>query len=205
MKLPTTIKSGRGFSLIEALVVVGIIAIVGIIMTDILSRTIKSGNKTGLISAIKQNGERSLSVMDQTTRFSDQVVCVGTLTANNDTLVVVKNGSYTRFRFFYPTGSTNGYIEQDTFNLNDGSQAGLALCTQSISSAQINTATIYLTDRDTVNGVSLQNGSFSWTHNPGYKDLVNITFNLLPGVGLGPGSDKEVGGSTSFSTTIELR
>lgn len=189
-----------GFSLVETMVVIGVLAVIGVIMTDILKRTITTDTKTELTGTIKNNGDKALNTMDSVIQFADRVVCVGKFSTNNDTIVVIKDGSYTRFRFIGPSGNQNGYLQEDQFTLTDPTKATTALCSQSTT---YNPVTI--TDTDPVTGVSLVAGSFLDDPSPGFKDVVNISFNLAPGVNIGPGAQNQVGGSVSFSTSVELR
>src|SRR5579884_1558712 len=155
------LKRQSGFSLIETMVVIGVLAIIGVIMADILKRTITTDTKTELTGTIKNNGDKALNTMDNSIQFADRVVCVGQFTTNNDTIVVVKDGNYTRFRFFEQSSGKDGYIQEDTFTLQDPNQANTALCTQS---ATYNPTII--TDTDPVTGVSLVSGSFQDTSSP---------------------------------------
>src|SRR5579884_4155589 len=116
------LKRQSGFSLIETMVVIGVLAIIGVIMADILKRTITTDTKTELTGAIKNNGDKALNTMDNTIQFAERVVCVDKFDAsalNNDTIVVVKNGTYTRFRFVKPSAGKNGYLLEDVFPLSD--------------------------------------------------------------------------------------
>ena len=183
------------------MVVIGVLAIIGVIMADILKGTIKSNIKTELTGTIKDNGDKALNTMDSTIQFADRVVCVNTYDASsfNDTIVVVKNGKYTRFRFVKPKAGKNGYLQQEVFTLSDPTQATTALCTQNATSPVI------ITDTDPVSGVSLVVGSFQDNPNPGFKDVVNISFSLAPAVNIGTGAQNQVGGNVNFATSVELR
>jgi prepilin-type N-terminal cleavage/methylation domain-containing protein len=198
----------RGFSLIETLVVIGVLAVVGYIMTGLLTNTLKGGNKTELIGTIKQNGERALGVMSDTIRSSDNVVCVGQYTGANDTVVISKGGIYTLFRFVpQVSNTTNGYILEDTPAAPADPSQVANLCTQA-SSAQA----VKLTDNNPTTGVSIQNGPCgsppaltSFQLNPGVKSVVAINFCLVPAVGAGLGAQNQVGGLINFRTSVSLR
>lgn len=105
----------RGFSLIEVLVAIVVLTILGFVVTDILSRTIRGGNKTQLIGVIRQNGQSALDSLDSSIRQADNVVCTGNWEGGSglDTLVTTQNGKYTRFHFYLQSGSNNGYIGVD--------------------------------------------------------------------------------------------
>lgn len=200
----------EGFSLIEVLVVVGVLGIIGVIMIDLLLRTVSGGNKTQLIDVVKQNGQSSLTTMQQLIRDADAVVCpevaVGSTTATDTKLVIVKNGVYTRFMFYpNPTGiqcnvnttntSKNGCIGEDNPQIDNS--ISLQTNIDNICSATTQTNPLYLTDTNTV---SLQSGS-SFTRNTasGYKDVVGINFIL------GPSSGVATSNPVTFSTSVELR
>ncbi len=200
----------RGFTLIEALVVIGVLAVLGYVMTDLLSRTLLGGNKTELNDTIKQNGERALTTMDSTIREADQVVCTSSYSATNDTIVVVKNGTFTRFRIFPQTTGANGYIVEDNPLLSNPTNLTSICNNYTQNSPQT------ITDTDPVTGVSIPvaanacdptNGCFYDQKASGYKDVVQISFYLSPGINLGTGSQNTVGTNNrvNFSTKVELR
>lgn len=196
-------KLGGGFSLIEVLVVVSVLAVLSVMMVDLLSRTLQGSNKTQLLGDIKQNGQTALNTMDTTIQYSDQVFCVGTLTSSNDTIIMVKSGVYTRLRFYKFSGVTsNGYIGQYTVpqsKVSDPTTLNSTLCSDPDTTGEVK-----LTSDDLNSGVSLQSGSFSYTPNPAYKDVVGISFSLGPSVKAPPSFDNQ-SSAVSFSTTVEVR
>lgn len=191
-----------GFSLIEALIVIGILAILGLILTTLLSRTIKGGNKTQVISTIKQNGQTALNIIDTTIRGADQVICIDQYQNPSDTIVILKKDIFTRIRF-YPTSSTqtspcfsvNGCIASDHPQVAspDELQGVNNICTQDQSNSTI------LTDTNQSSGVSVKSGGFARNLSPGSKDIVKIDFILSPA------NQAEPGNQVDFSTTVELR
>lgn len=194
----------NGFTLIELLVVIGVLSIVGILVLNIFAQSLRGNNKAQILSSIKKNGESILQNLDKVIRDSDHLVCVGTFIATNDTLVVVGEGKYTRFRFTAPTTSVNGKIQQDfpsppPVPANDPNYSQAYLCAEPANSPQI------LTDTNPQTGTSVQSGSFTkQTGKAGYKDILTIQFTLRPGVGA-PSSVAGQIDDVAFATSIELR
>lgn len=199
----------KGFTLVEILVVVAVLSVVGILVLTIFTRTLKGTNKTQILGAIKQNGQSVLETMTNTVRNSDRVVCTINLTSPGPTLVIVKNGVYTRYRFIAPTGTVNGYFQQETFNLPSSPPSGSdpklyirdfedTVCINPSENPQV------ITDTHPQSGVSLASGSFSLNRQAGFKDNVKVTFELSPGVRTLPALVSEIG-SVTFETTIVLR
>ncbi len=208
----------NGFTMIEILVVMAIMAIVGTIMVAIFSNTLKGSNKSQILAVIKQNGQAVLDNLDKTVRSADNVVCRSN---DGNTLVVVKNGGYTRFRLLRPNNadsakgtcnSLNGCIQQDfpvqpaTPPKNDTVVFVNGLCTDPMGSDSLTPQT--LTDTNSQTGVSARNtgsGSmFTVTKQAGSKDNITIKFELAPAVGIPAASASQID-PVAFQTTIQLR
>lgn len=102
----------KGSTLMELLVVMAVLAIAGTFIFNIFTSTLRGNNKTQVIGVIKQNGQAVLETMDKTVRNADNVVCPYFLSpadtiAHSNTVVTVKDGIYTRFRFIPPTNNIN--------------------------------------------------------------------------------------------------
>lgn len=182
----------KGFTLVEILVVVGVLTLMGAIFVEIFFRSIRGGNQAQLLGVIKQNGQHAMEIMDKNIRLADNVVCIGSSGGgfDNDTLVIDKEGVYTRFRFVPQVGLKNGYIFQDNLNI----------CTTAALSADA----IILTNTDPQNGVSLISASFQRDQKSGFRDIININFTLGPAVKV-PKSLTDNIDPVEFNTTIELR
>ncbi|MBI3486391.1 prepilin-type N-terminal cleavage/methylation domain-containing protein [Candidatus Daviesbacteria bacterium] len=195
-----------GFTLIEALIAVTIFAVIGIVAADLLNRSFQGNNKATLVSKLKQNGQSALNIMGETIRSSDAVICTGTYpddpAYSNDTIVIVKNGVYTRFRFYLQKAlsANNGYIAQDLITLTG--QDSQVLC--SATQIPMSTNQSYLTDTDINNGISIKSGVFDYVKKDGVKDLVTIKFSISQGVNAIKGVDTQTN-DVSFETTVTLR
>lgn len=190
--------SKNGFTLAEILVVMAIVAIIGIIMVGAFTNTLRGSNKSQLLSVIKQNGQAVLENMDKTIRSSDNVICIG---AAANTLVVVKNGAYTRYRFFLPGQTANGYIAQDfpaPPDKKDIKSFTNTACTDPLVNLQI------LTDTNLRTGVSVSSGSFTEQPQSGFKAAVTVKFTLKPGTDALPAVAGQID-PVEFQTTIGLR
>lgn len=187
--------SKKGFSLIEVLVVIAMIALIGIVITELFFRSFLGSNKASIVSNIKQNGQSALEQMDKTIRGAEKVLAVCP-DPNPNTILIYKEGIYTRFRFNPPAPSVNprenGYISSD--NLSDCSAL------TPIDPAAVN----ILTDRNSSKGVSVTDGKFEFTRVPGFKDVVTITFHVGPAVYSGANMLSSID-PVEFKTTIELR
>ncbi len=196
----------KGFTLVEMLVVIAVLSVLSLLILTIFTRTLRGGNKSQIIEAIKQNGQSVLEVMDKTIRNSDRVVCPLT---TGTTIVSVKNGVYTKHRFVAPSGTISGYIQQETFNLPTSPPAGSnpslylrdfenTLCTDPMQNPQI------ITDTNPQSGVSVFNGLFTRTKSAGFKDQVTIKFDVRQGEQAPALVAGQIDPST-FQTTILIR
>lgn len=210
----------KGFTLAEMIVVMAVLAVVGTVVLTIFIRTLRGANKAQILSAIKQNGQSILETMDKNIRNSDNIVCPfytspTQMTVDSHTITIVKNGIYTRYRFIPPDDKTpllgrchskNGCIISDSPVLPTPSPLPSdiiktftsGLCETTFESPQI------LTDTNPQTGVSVVSGSFTRSRQAGFRDIVTIKFDLVPGVK----APQVVAGqidAVTFQTTIELR
>lgn len=178
----------KGFTIIEMLVVIALMAIAGTIITGIFISSLKGSEKAKYLAVIKQNGQVVLDVIDKTIRNADNVVC-----SDLKTIVIAKDGKYARFRFVEKTSTQNGSIIKD-----EPSSFTNTLCLDLMPGA------IFLTDTDTKKGVSIDfsNSLFESNKGVGYKTFVTINFVLTPPIEapLNIQIDNVV-----FKTAIELR
>lgn len=195
----------------EVLVVMAVLSVVGVLILNIFTRTLRGGNKSQIIGVIKQNGQSVLETMDKTVRGADDVVCIS---LDNKTLVIVNNGIYTRYTFIDPATNpaANGYIQQDnptkgTDSVTDEEQTSPAfvnkVCTNNDSVVDP-VAEVTLTDTNLQTGVSVENGLFTKDESSGFMDQVTIKFDVEPGVEAPQAVAGQIDAVT-FQTTIQLR
>lgn len=201
-------KIQRGFTLVEILVSISILAIIGVLILNVFSGALRGGNKAQIVLAIKQNGQSILESMDKNIRGADGVVCINSQSGNK-ILVIVKNGIYTRYKFVDPAPAINGQIQQDNpAKAANGSEGNVndfinRVCNSGdLLGLQSPIAT--LTDTNTKSGVSIQNGSFTRNEQAGFKDVITVKFDIAQGVGVAEGTSSVID-PVHFETTIQLR
>lgn len=201
-------NSNKGFTLVEILVVITVLAVTGTFIFNIFASILRGNNKTQIIASIKQNGQAALEIMDKTIRGADNVVCIS---EDKKNIVLVKNGIYTRYRFVFLSG-TNGSIQQDNPDklsvgvdpATDKEYTDPSFVNKVCANADPQNQPIILTDTNTQTGVSVENGSFDKAPAAGFKDQVTIKFLAKPGVA----APSVVSGQidpVSFQTTVSLR
>ncbi len=202
-------KIERGFTIAELLVVIAITAIIGTIMVAIFTNTLRGSNKSQILANIKQNGQAVLENMDKTIREADNVVCSDRSVSDYDTLVVVKEGNYTRYRIRVDNGSI-----QQAFLIQPPPPASKSditaflegICTDPMGVDAISVQD--LIDNNTQTGVSIGRVSgskfFTWDPVPGSKDSVTIKFQLGPPIGV-PDIIRGQIDPVVFQTTVQLR
>lgn len=190
-------KLKNGFSLIEVILTIGILAVIGVVSAGLLTRTYRSTSDADLIGKLKHNGERASNALSEAIRMADAVVCYDPL--GERLILRTSEGKYVRFRFVPPDSpmgspiTKNGYIAKEenitplTFN---------TFCQQSPDLVR----EISLTDRDIKSGVSISNGKFSSVSGIDDKDAVTINFDVNPA-----GSQTAAQGVVSINTTVGVR
>ena len=187
----------NGFTLIEILVVIAIMAITGIILTEVFIRSLRGGNKAEVLSLLKQNGQSVLERMDKDIRNSDSVVCVD---STKTMIVIQKNGVYTRFRL------KDKRMLEDRFSLPEDAVQATFLTAICANDNFEDFAPTILTDSEKVEVVEPENLKvFTSDTLSGYKAVVTVSFLLQPSI---PGIPKNVADQidpVSFVTTIQVR
>ncbi len=196
-------KAAKGFTLVEVLVVIGVLSIIGVIVLTIFSRSLRGSNKAQILSSIKQNGQVVLENMDKTFRSADNVVCPSMISPDNRILVVRSSGIYTRYRF------VGSLIQQD----HPKKQLDSATGKEETDPAFINRVCLFsdpmpqatvLTDTNTKTGVLVLNGLFVRSKPAGFSDQVTVKFDLKPGVGAPAAVAGQID-PVHFETTVQLR
>lgn len=72
------VRSEKGFSLVEMLVVVFVFSIVAVITIQSLASTLKSTNKSESIIVVRENVDYAVSTMERLLRNAQSASCVGT-------------------------------------------------------------------------------------------------------------------------------
>lgn len=222
-------ERSEGFTLVEMLVVIAVLSIFGVLFLTIFTRSLKGGNKSQMIGRIKQNGQAVLEVMDKTVRDADNVICPKFTdstftTTSSDTLVVIKNGQYTRFRLI-PPGSSAGLGDCGLANLNGCILEDFPvqpvdrrlksflidnICTDQIGTDSLTTQII--TDTNNQTGVSVNCSGSGCSANPGFtrdrlvgtNDQITIKFVINPPRGASAALVGQID-AISFQTTVQLR
>lgn len=202
--------NSNAFTIVELLVAISVIAVMGAIVTEIFARSLRGGNKAQIIASIKQNGQATLEAMDKTIRNSDEIVCPVILVEGSqsvDTVAVVKDGNYTRFRYNVGSPTMNGYILRDNPAPQSGELQETFLLNICSNVDHARSTPVSITDRNTKTGVSVAPGVpniFTRNKKEGFNDNLTISFALGPGVQ----APQAVAGQidpVTFTTTIQLR
>ena len=219
-KANTLLKfSNKAFTLVEVLVVIGILSIAGVLVLAIFSSTLRGNNKSQILISIKQNGQSVLETMTSTIRGADNLVCPANVTPIN-TLVVGKNGIYTRFRIAFAGDRTvpasclsNGCIVKDnpvqSTDPDEISNPALfvnRVCDSNNTMPDPSSTAQVMTDTNSQTGVSVSNQSRLFIRNKvaGFKDGVTISFSLAPAKDALPSVAGQID-PVIFETTIQLR
>lgn len=192
------IKSrNNGFTLIEIIVVFGILALIGGLTSDLFASVLKGANKANTVNEIKQNGNYALNYIERVVRNSASVVSDPADTLN--LVVSDKDGKCIKFTIREKTeGVANGEI--DVFNApfcaydNDGNYDD---GTTFIGAGKT------LTNNDPFTGVSLVDGSFAVSAVGGNPTTVTVTFTLSQGERANSRNDYQA--LESFQSFISLR
>ncbi len=171
----------RGFSLLEVLVSVGIIAFLGTTLTQILFSITRSSAKTEVLKDVKQNGEFSLQLMERYIRNARTIT--STCTASGTSLDSLS--------FVNPDGGTTSF-----YCLSDGK--AIRIASSSASGVQ------FLTSNSVTLGASCATSSlvFVCTASDDVPKSIHISFQLAQ---IGTPVDQFEKAGANFQTTILLR
>ena len=207
--------SRSGFTLAEMLVVLGVLSILGLIVLTIFTRSLRSTNKTQVTLSIKENGQSVLENLDKSIRNSDDLVCPalaeGETKVSSNTLVVFKEGVYTRYRISLPSDTTtsptcaeNGCVAMDFPVKTTEETTDQLFINRVCNSTDPLTAPTVLTDSDSEKGIMIDQGAFTLDRKSGFNDFITIKFVLKAP----PGAPTAVAGQidpVNFETTVQLR
>lgn len=110
-----------GFTLIELVVVIGVLAIVTAIAGDIIVSTFRSYNKSDTVNRLEQNGNYALNLMAQRLRNAREVTGVSSCGAGlfKELNITTHAGGHEAFTLLGSVGG-NGYIGYDQTGFTDG-------------------------------------------------------------------------------------
>ncbi|MBI2593425.1 prepilin-type N-terminal cleavage/methylation domain-containing protein [Candidatus Daviesbacteria bacterium] len=183
------LKEQFGFSLIEVILAIGILSVIGVISSNLLTRTYRTSSDADFLSRLKQNGAVASDILGEAIRMADSVVCYEP--ANNSKVIIIRNliGKYVRYRFVEP----GGYIaKKEDIVPRDLS----TFCQEDINTS----GEAPITDRDPSSGVSITNGKFNYVPGVGGKDTVTIKFDVGP-----PLNQSGQAVIVNIQTTVQVR
>ncbi|OGE19403.1 hypothetical protein A3J19_01795 [Candidatus Daviesbacteria bacterium RIFCSPLOWO2_02_FULL_41_8] len=211
----------QGFTLIEVLVATGVIAVIGVVLVVIFTNTLRGNSKSQILSVIKQNGQGVLDNIGANIRGADNVVCPLDGSSSN-TMVIIKNGTYTRYRIALPTDARNTapdtcvysgkngcifqdkptkVIDEDTGEEETDGVFIPRICSPADLSVVDNSI---LTDTNVQTGVLINRGSFTVKRLDGFRAIIEVEFALEPGTS----APSVVAGQidpVTFQTTLQLK
>lgn len=172
----------------------GIISVISVISSNLLTRTYRTSSDAELISKLRQNGAVASDALGEAIRMADSVVCFGNDgTVKNRIVIRTFAGKYLMFRF------VDGYIAKQE-NLDPASlpdpQYPSGFCTQTPDTSQ----EVMITDNDPDSGVSIEDGEFKQLPGREGKDTVTIKFDVKPA-----GNQTGASGIVNIQTTVQVR
>lgn len=191
-------RNQLGFSIMEVVLSIGIIAVIGVITSNLLTRTFRTSTDAELTSKLKQNGSVASNILSEAIRMADSVVCYGPVVPPYKWIVIrTAQGTYNLFRFVDPVGNPvtlNGYItRQDKIPPSYFD----SFC---VTNPPNFTTNVLLTDNNINSGVSISGGEFTKISGSVGKDTVTIKFNVNPA-----GNQTGAVGVVNVQTTVQVR
>jgi len=176
-------KGNRGFTLIEILVSIGIIAIISVLIAQSFFSTTRSNTKAELLKDIKQNGDYAIEIMGRMIRNARDVSSAcPTAGSMADSLVLVNaDGGTTTF----------GCYEDVTVTRIASTSASMGTI-ENLTGNTVSTGDTCLTS-------TLQ----FWCSRPAYSSPIVTIFFTLSQPGAPP--DQFQKGETSYQTTVVMR
>lgn len=176
----------HGYTLIEILVSIGILAIAAVLIVQVLFTTMHANTKTQILSDTKQNGSFALDVMSRMVRSAQlvQTSCGSGITTASSVQLTNADNTQTIFKC-----------------LSDGSSARIASVsgTGVISYLTAGTVTVSASGGSTCNDSSL---AFSCPPASGIQSSLTVAFTLGR---LGVTGSAYESGSSSFQSTVDIR
>lgn len=192
------LKKQFGFSLIEVVLAIGILSVIGVISSNLLTRTYRTSSDADFLSKLKQNGTVASDILGEAIRMADSVVCYEEQSPSKKIAVQTLSGKYWLFRFVEPKLSGtkltgNGYIAKQE-DLDPGNLSQFCSGEPDLS------AEVPITDNSNDTGVSISNGSFTKLSGGLGKDTVTIKFDVGP-----PANESGQAAIVNIQTTVQVR
>lgn len=119
----------KGFTLIEMLVVISMVAIIGSLVVTILVMTLRGSNKAELISTLKQNGNAAMAQMVRQIRYAKSLdtpsSCITPVTTQSLTTTSLTDDQQTTFTCVTGANST---IASNGASLLDTTSGSVSTC-----------------------------------------------------------------------------
>lgn len=115
---PLAISRKLAFTLLELLVVIGIIAIVGVIASDIFVNVTRSYNKAEIITRVQRSGNAVLAQMTGEIRNSRGVISPAPGSSSSSLTIENSSGGQSAFAFT-PAGADNGLVSRNGVAISD--------------------------------------------------------------------------------------
>lgn len=129
----------RGFTLIEILVALSIVAVIGSITVSILFMTLRAGKKSDVLIGLKQNGNTAMAQIVKNIRYAKSLdyptSCVSPVTVPRITLTSISDNAQTTFTC---TAGASTSIASNGASLIDTSVAVVSGCSFTCSQATLN-------------------------------------------------------------------
>jgi prepilin-type N-terminal cleavage/methylation domain-containing protein len=109
----------KGFTLLELLVVIGIISIIGVIAADIFSNVTRSYNKAEIINRVQRSGNTVLAQMTEEIRNAGRVVSPNPGSSGSSLVIEDLSGNQATFSFVSPDADDNGFVSRNGVLISD--------------------------------------------------------------------------------------
>lgn len=201
-------KSAKGFTLIETLVVVVVLGVIGVALVNILPSSFRANDKSKVLGNVKQNGQAALNRLTTAIRGAHSIVCIES--ASSPSILTIQNydGTYTRFIFDPSVGtSKNGVLLQESLTysqLPNPASPDSRTTNDFCSTTEVPIVSVSkITDDDLVAGVSIERAFFRRLD----KNLIYIYFEveIAKNAAANGFSQKLVSDSEIFQTSVQRR
>ena len=172
-------KVKLGFTLLETLVVVTLLAIVGGASMTFFTSILKGSNQATITAEVKQNGQVVLDSLEKQIRNAAKAEKL----TDKSGIKLVMSDNKTLYVACFPPGSTNGYIAVS----NDGSNY------------------TSITNQDLISGVDVKPCDIKCDCDPKSTKPAVVTVDFTLSQGVGAPSRRDFAANVQFKTVISLR